>query len=97
MAEDVAPYRDRVMAFYEWECVGGFGVGVVDGGGALAEIPFPERGLAAFAGQEQVVLEEAERLRETGLYKKSTDQFFKELEKARPELMPLFLDATAER
>lgn len=98
MPEDLAPYRDKVMAHDEWERVAGFATGVpAADDDQITELPFPERALAAHPGMEQVVLEEAERLLEAGLYKKYTDVFFKELEKSRPELLPLFLDAAAER
>ncbi|PKT69098.1 hypothetical protein CW362_31410 [Streptomyces populi] len=99
MPEEVAPYRDKVMAYEEWERVGGFRTGVPGTGedARPRELPFPERALAAFPGQEDAVLEEAERLWATGLWKKDTDLFFKELERSRPEMLPLFLDEAAQR
>ncbi|MFB7332735.1 hypothetical protein ACFC00_13905 [Streptomyces adustus] len=101
MREDVAPYRDRVMAYDEWERVEGFRTGIPADADADAnrpfELPFPERALAAWPGREETVLAEADRLSWLALNKKETDQYFKELEKSRPELLPLFLDAMAER
>ncbi|WP_328670736.1 hypothetical protein [Streptomyces sp. NBC_00328] len=99
MPEEVAPYRDKVMAHEEWERVGGFRTGVPETGedARSRELPFPERALAAFPGQEDAVLGEVDRLREAGLRKTNTDRFFKELEKSRPKLLALFLDEVAER
>ncbi|MGW2827136.1 hypothetical protein ACWC24_40105 [Streptomyces sp. NPDC001443] len=101
MREDVAPYRDRVMAYDEWERVGGFRTGIPaddgEGGDRPFELPFPERALAVWPGREETVLAEADRMSWLALHKKDTDQYFKELEKSGPELLPLFLDAMAER
>ncbi|MBT2394939.1 hypothetical protein [Streptomyces sp. ISL-100] len=94
MGEDVAPHRDRVMAFFQWERAEGFALGIAD---AQEELPFPERALAAHPGQEEMVLDAAFRLRRAGLYKKDTDAFFTWLEKSAPALLPVFLDAAAEQ
>ncbi|MFF4540046.1 hypothetical protein [Streptomyces aureus] len=101
MHEDVAPYRDRVMAYDEWERVEGFRTGIPADTVADAdrpfELPFPERALAAWPGREETVLAEADRLSWLALNKAETDRYFKDLEKSGPELLPLFLDAMAER
>ncbi|MFI0980227.1 hypothetical protein ACH4SP_24875 [Streptomyces sp. NPDC021093] len=95
MGEETAPYRDVVMRHDGWERAEGFATGL-SGRVGDAELPFPERVLAAHPGMVEVVLEAADGLRECGAYKKSIDAFLKGLEKSAPVLLPVFLDAAAE-